>query len=110
MANGIKAEQRAADYLLAQGMTLCERNFRCRTGEIDLIMRDGATLVFVEVRQRSSLKFGGAIASIDRRKQQKLIVAAQFYLSRLTNFPPCRFDALLIEGNTIKWLRDAFGA
>ncbi|HET9113029.1 MAG TPA: YraN family protein [Burkholderiales bacterium] len=110
MANGIKAERRAADYLLTQGLTLCERNFRCRAGEIDLVMRDGATLVFVEVRQRSSLKFGGAIASIDSRKQQKIIVAAQFYLSGLSSYPPCRFDALLIEGDTINWLRDAFGA
>lgn len=110
MANGIKAERRAEDYLLAQGLTLCERNFRCRAGEIDLVMRDGVTLVFVEVRQRSSLKFGGAIASIDSRKQQKIIVAAQLYLSGLSSYPPCRFDALLIEGDTIKWLRDAFGA
>lgn len=110
MANGIKAEQQAAAYLLRQGLTLCERNFRCRMGEIDLIMYEGATLVFVEVRQRSSLKFGGAIASIDRRKQQKIILAAQLYLSRLSSLPACRFDALLIEGDTIKWLRNAFGA
>ncbi len=110
MANGIKAEQQAAAYLLRQGLTLRERNFRCRMGEIDLIMYEGAMLVFVEVRQRSSLKYGGAIASIDRRKQQKIILAAQFYLARLTNLPPCRFDAVLIEGDAIKWLRNAFGA
>lgn len=110
MANGIKVERQAEAYLMRQGLTLTERNFRCRMGEIDLIMRDGATLVFVEVRQRSSRKFGGAVASIDGRKQQKLIAAAHIYLSRLSKWPPCRFDALLIEGDTVNWIRDAFGA
>lgn len=110
MASGVAAEQLAADYLTRQGLTLVERNFRCRLGEIDLIMRDGRTLVFVEVRARADARFGGALASIDGRKQQKLVAAAQWYLTRLSPTPPCRFDAFLIQGATINWVRDAFGA
>ncbi|MHB1676171.1 MAG: YraN family protein [Sulfuriferula sp.] len=109
MASGANAEQLAAAYLIRQGLVLVERNFRCRLGEIDLIMREGQTLVFVEVRQRTSQKFGGALASIDSRKQQKLIATAQWYLTRLPRTPPCRFDALLIQGGAINWVRDAFG-
>ena len=110
MASGAKSEQLAATYLAQQGLVLVEANFRCRLGEIDLIMRHGLTLVFIEVRQRSSRQFGGAIASIDLRKQHKLIVTAQFYLARLDRLPPCRFDVLLIQGEAIEWLRDAFSA
>lgn len=110
MASGGAAEQLAAAYLVRQGLVLVECNFRCRLGEIDLIMRDRQTLVFIEVRQRASLRFGGAIASIDQRKQQKLIVTAQLYLARLPRTPPCRFDALLVQGERIEWIRDAFSA
>ena len=110
MTNGALAEQLAERYLVRQGLRLIERNFRCRLGEIDLIMRDGAAMVFVEVRQRSNSRFGGAIASIDLRKQQKLIAAAHYYLANSTVLPPCRFDALLIEGDAINWIRDAFSA
>lgn len=107
---GAVAEQTAADYLIQQGLVVVERNFRCRLGEIDLIMRDGNTLVFIEVRQRASQQFGGAIASIDSRKQQKLIATAQLYLTRLSKTPLCRFDAVLLQGETLRWIRDAFGA
>lgn len=107
---GAVAEQTAADYLIGQGLVLVERNFRCRLGEIDLIMKDGDILVFIEVRQRASQQFGGAIASIDSRKQQKLIATAQLYLARLSQTPPCRFDAVLLQGETLRWIRDAFGA
>jgi putative endonuclease len=107
---GAAAEQTAAEYLTRHGLVLVERNFRCRLGEIDLIMRDGQTLVFVEVRQRASRQFGGAAASIDSRKQQKLIAAAQVYLAKLGKTPPCRFDALLLQGDGMSWIRDAFGA
>uniref|UniRef100_E6QUB7 Putative endonuclease n=1 Tax=mine drainage metagenome TaxID=410659 RepID=E6QUB7_9ZZZZ len=110
MADGAQAESRAADYLIEQGLTLVERNFRCRGGEIDLIMRDGAYLVFIEVRQRTHSRFGGALESIDARKQRKLMTAAQLYLARYTRLPPCRFDVVLIEGKTaaLQWLRNAF--
>ncbi len=110
VSRGAAAEQTAADYLARQGLTLVERNFRCRLGEIDLIMRDGQTLVFVEVRQRASQQFGGAAASIDSRKQQKLVATAQLYLAKSGKMPSCRFDAVLMQGQTIQWIRDAFGA
>lgn len=110
VSRGAAAEQAAADYLARQGLTLVERNFRCRLGEIDLIMRDGQTLVFVEVRQRASQQFGGAAASIDSRKQQKLVATAQLYLAKSGKMPSCRFDAVLMQGQTIQWIRDAFGA
>lgn len=101
----------AAAFLEQKGLRVIERNYRCRLGEIDLVAREGATTVFVEVRQRSSAAFGGAAASITAAKRQRLLRAARHYLSRLRTLPPCRFDALLIEGDPprIEWLRNAFG-
>lgn len=101
----------AAQYLQQIGLKLVTRNYRCRFGEIDLILQDGAALVFVEVRLRSSKDFGGAAASIDARKQAKLIRAAQHYLATLPHIPPCRFDAILL-GSTAdpEWIKNAFGA
>lgn len=111
MKNGAIAEQLAADYLQRQGLQLVARNYRCRNGEIDLIVRQGDTLVFVEVRQRSNPCFGDAAASIDRRKQQHLLRAAQHYLASLPQIPPCRFDAVLLDGTgRIEWLQHAFTA
>lgn len=110
MASGAEAEDRAAEHLQRQGLKLLARNWRCRQGEIDLIMRDGATLVFVEVRSRNSPAFGGAGASITPAKQAKLIRAAQHYLLQNPSSVACRFDAVLIDGNTMQWLRDAFDA
>lgn len=111
MKPGAEAEQLAASYLQRQGLTLVETNYRCRFGEIDLILRDGPTLVFAEVRQRSRGDFGGAAASIDGRKQQRIILAAQHYLSTLSRMPPCRFDAVLLDGAAqIEWMKDAFRA
>lgn len=109
---GAQAEQHAADFLQQHGLTLLQRNYRCRYGEIDLILQDGATLVFAEVRMRSNNDFGGAAASIDQAKQQKLIRSAQHYLAALPQTPPCRFDALLLhgpDGTEVEWLRNAFG-
>lgn len=88
------------------------RNYRCRYGEIDLIMREGESLVFVEVRLRSRGDYGGAAGSIDGAKQGKLIRTAQHYLSTLRKIPPCRFDALLLhsrDGADVEWVRNAFG-
>jgi putative endonuclease len=112
-AAGARAEALAAAYLEARGCAVLERNFRCRTGEIDLIARDGDTLVFVEVRLRRRVDYGGAAASIDARKQGKLLAAAAYYLARHARPPPCRFDAVLLDAldpPRIEWLRDAFGA
>ena len=111
---GAAAEDRALAHLQAAGLRLLERNYRTPGrggGEIDLILRErDATLVFVEVRSRASRAFGGAGASITSSKRRRLIFAAQHYLLRLNPPPPCRFDAVLIEGDSIQWLRAAFDA
>ncbi len=111
MSSGARAEQQALEFLRGRGLALLNQNYRCRYGEIDLIMRDGATLVFVEVRLRSRTDFGGAAASITATKQGKLVRTAQHYLSTLSRIPPCRFDALLLhaaDGSDIEWVRNAF--
>jgi len=110
---GAQAEQWAAHYLQKQGLKLVERNYRSRFGEIDLIMQDGATLVFVEVRLRQNADFGGAAASIDIHKQQRIIRTSQQYLSSLARTPACRFDAVLlgdVHGSDAQWLKNAFDA
>jgi len=103
---GKLGEDRALAHLSGHGLTLVERNFLCKAGEIDLIMHDGAHLVFVEVRRRASRSFGGAAASITPAKQQRLIRAAQFYLLRLPKPPPCRFDVVAIDGEQLSWLQN----
>lgn len=100
-------EQRALTYLRMRGMTLVMLNYSCRGGEIDLIMRDKDTLVFVEVRQRDGTGYGGAAASISPAKVRRVVRAAQTYLLRYTRLPPCRFDVLAVDGETIDWLRNA---
>jgi putative endonuclease len=109
MALGKAAEDAAAAYLQKQGLRLVERNWRCKGGELDLIMRDGAVLVFVEVRERNNARFGGAGASITTTKQARLLHAARLYLAGQAAPPPCRFDAVLIEAGRLDWVRDAFG-
>ena len=108
---GVPAETMAAEFLEKRGLTIVARNYRCKSGEIDLVARDGATTVFVEVRRRASSAFGGAAASITAAKRLKLLKAARHYMSRLGTFPECRFDALLIQGEPprIDWIRNAFG-
>jgi putative endonuclease len=113
MNTGTQAEEWAVRHLQHQGLKLVEKNYRGRFGEIDLIMRDGASLVFIEVRLRRNADFGGAAASIDARKQQRIIRTAQQYLAGLANTPPCRFDAVLmddVEGRNLQWLKNAFDA
>ncbi len=108
---GAEAEALAAAFLEDHGVVIIARNYRCRLGEIDLVARDGATTVFVEVRSRASTAFGGAAASITTTKRARLLKAARHYLAGLRVTPQCRFDALLIEGDPphIEWLRNAFG-
>ena len=111
-AKGAAAERLAADYLIRQGLSVVEHNFRVRGGEIDLVCRDGKTTVFVEVRLRSRSDFGGAAASITATKQARLILAARHWLVRHGE-TPCRFDCVLLDGleeNTLEWLRNAFSA
>ncbi len=110
--SGDAAERIAERFLLARGLVCVERNYRSRFGEIDLIMKDGAGLIFVEVRMRKNNGFGGAGASIGRSKQQRIIAAAQHYLSGMRTLPACRFDALLLNDLSetgIEWVQDAFG-
>lgn len=113
-ARGDAAEDRALAHLQGHGLRLVQRNFRTPGrggGEVDLIMREpDGTLVFVEVRQRADASRGGASASITPRKQQRIMLAARHFLLRLGSQPPCRFDAVLIEGARIEWLRAAFDA
>lgn len=107
---GAAAENLAAHYLQQQGLRLLERNYRVPGGEIDLIMQDGETLVFVEVRLRRSARYGGAGASIDARKQSRVLHAARHRLAGRDL--PCRFDVILLDDlreDRIEWLRDAFG-
>ncbi len=109
---GSDAEQMAVSYLQRHHLILVAQNYRCRFGEIDLIMRDGATLVFVEVRQRTHERYGGAAASITPTKQAKLLRTARHYLAEIKHEPPCRFDALLLSGShgqEIEWIQNAFG-
>ena len=104
-ACGAAAEARALAFLQQQGLTLVEQNFSCRWGEIDLILRDQETLVFVEVRQRSSARFGGAAASVSAGKQAKLWRTAEVYLQRIRRIPVCRFDLIAIDGDQLEWMR-----
>ena len=106
VAVGRAAEARACEYLRQQGLSLVEKNYQCRSGEIDLIMRDADTLVFVEVRFRRSALFGGAIASVGPSKQQRLWRTASTYLCRFPKPPACRFDLVAIEGDDLRWIRD----
>jgi putative endonuclease len=109
MNRGATAEALAAQFLQARGIRIVERNYRCRGGEIDIIAREGPTLVFIEVRLRRNSAFGGAAASITPAKRRRLAFAARHYLGRLGREPPCRFDAILLDSlasERIEWLRD----
>ena len=110
-AVGRECEARAAAFLTGQGLTLLDTNFRCRGGEIDLVLRDGEHLVFVEVRYRRSSAFGGPLESVDARKQQRLMLAARHYLARRGNRDACRFDVIGMDGSgRLEWVKDAFSA
>lgn len=112
VAQGTAAEDLALRYLEARGLALVTRNFRCRGGELDLILRDGGQLVFVEVRSRRSSQFGTPAESVTRIKQQRLLRAAAFYLQRQRLDLPCRFDVVAILQTgvepRVEWIRDAF--
>ena len=114
---GDTGEGRALTHLQRQGLALVQRNYRvaagprARGGEVDLILRErDGTLVFVEVKLRSTAGFGGAAASVSTSKQRSLVLAARHYLRAWPSPPPCRFDVVVIEGERIEWLRGAFDA
>ena len=114
LQRGAAAETAALTLLQRAGLALLARNARSRAGELDLVMRDGDTLVFVEVRQRSSSAFGGALASLDGNKCRRVIRAARGWLAANPAYAQatCRFDVVLAHGHPplLHWLRDAFRA
>jgi len=106
---GVRAEILAAEHLARQGLVIVERNFRTRRGEIDLVARDGDSLVFVEVRMRSRADFGGAAGSVTAAKQARWVAAAQGYLAKIGREPACRFDVVLLDAldpARVEWVRD----
>lgn len=112
---GQMTERYAEQYLSKQGLRLIERNFHSRQGEIDLIMLDGDTYIFVEVKYRKRKEFGGAIAAISASKQKKIKHCVTFYLHQagLNEYnTPCRVDVVALEGDIIQpqvtWLKNAF--
>ncbi len=110
--SGAQAEDLACAHLERAGLRLLTRNYRCPQGEIDLVMDDRDTLVFVEVRYRRSNAFGTPAETVDRRKQARLQAAAGHYLLTRGADRICRFDVVAVSGRDarIEWLRDAFGA
>lgn len=111
---GKEAERNAERYLTTQGLKLILRNAQCRLGEIDLVMQDQDTLVFVEVRKRNDQRFGGAAQSVTHAKQRKLIQTARFLMARHPHWSlrPCRFDVIAFEADSDPqapmWYKDAF--
>ena len=117
MNKGDQYEKTARVYLEKAGLTLIQSNFHCRFGEIDLIMKDKTTICFIEVKYRSTLKFGGAAAAISRSKQVKLIKTANFYImqNQTISNSPFRFDTITLQGDSnnkpeINWIQNAFYA
>ena len=113
LARGRAAEDLAVRHLKQHGLAIVQRNFRTRRGEIDIVAREGATLVFVEVRLRGNADFGGAAGSITARKRARLVAAAGEYLARHRSPPPCRFDAVLLDRldeRSLEWLRNVLEA
>jgi putative endonuclease len=109
LLRGKSAEDQAHDFLFGQGLKLACRNYRCKQGELDLVMRDQQTLVIVEVRYRKSNTYGSALESITASKQARIIAATQHYLSTQKLDCPLRFDVVAMSGNgEINWIKDAF--
>ena len=113
---GSRYEQEAAAFLTKKGLTIVAQNYRCRAGEIDLIAREGQTLVFCEVKYRYDGGAGDPAAAVDYRKQQTIFRVAQWYLQakHLPEDTPCRFDVVAMTGVgeelQIRWIPDAFGS
>lgn len=115
-ARGGAAEAAVERFLVRRGLKVLGRNVHCRGGEVDLICRDGETVVFVEVRLRTNSRFGGAAESITATKRRRVILAARWWLAgagRGYARQPCRFDAALLtslDERDIDWIRGAFDA
>ena len=113
---GTEAESAALSYLESRGLVLITRNFRCGAGEIDLVLTDDRCLAFVEVRYRRSQLFGGAAASVDRRKQDRIRHTAELFMQShpALEFDETRFDVVAVSGDPqdfrMEWIPDAFQA
>lgn len=108
-ARGDRGEDRAVDELIRLGYEIVERNYRCKLGEIDIVARDGETLVFVEVRTRADSSHGDALETVSRAKQRRIGRVAQMYLvQREPVFETCRFDVVGITGDELTVVQDAF--
>lgn len=111
LLRGNDAEEKARQFLIGKGLMPICRNFRCKLGELDLVMREGRTLVIVEVRFRRSSHHGSAAESITRAKQSRIIAATQIYLSKQKLDCPLRFDVVAVSGNgDIEWIPNAFSS
>lgn len=107
-AVGMQAEQRAKEYLQARGLTLITQNFRCKVGEIDLIMQDAEHLVFVEVKYRSHAKYGAAIEYFTAQKRRKVENTIYHYLQRVglnSHTANYRLDLVAIDGEQYQWIK-----
>ena len=107
---GAYYENLVAEYLKTQGYEILEKNYRCRIGEIDLIAKEGETLVFVEVKYRRDDKMGNPKEAVDRKKQKKIYMTASYYLMRECGRMdiPCRFDVAAVLGEQIEVVKNAF--
>ena len=108
--HGDAFEQKARAHLISQGLKLLEQNYACKLGEIDLIMEDNQTIVFVEVRYRQSNRFGGAIESVTKSKQSRIIATAKHWLTRkgLYDKRSVRFDVIAYSNHDQQWIKGAF--
>jgi putative endonuclease len=108
---GKAGEDLACEYLCQQGLVFIDKNFRCKVGEIDLIMQEAAAWVFVEVRARATNQFGGALASVNHSKLAKLQRATQWYLQsrfgpRANQWPACRIDVVAVNAGQVQWVKN----
>ena len=115
LRRGASAEALAAEFLRNRGLEILARNLRCQAGELDLVCLDGAVLAIVEVRQRESTEFGGALASVTRSKRRKIIRTTQYFLQREKRWRnlSLRFDVVAVHGlpdgvHRVEWVKDAF--
>lgn len=109
---GLKGERIALNFLLERNLIFITKNYFTPFGEIDLIMQDDKTLVFIEVRYRQFMQYARSRESIDLYKQKKIIRSASFYLQKNPTWKPCRFDVVAIQTTAfykeIDWIKDAF--
>jgi putative endonuclease len=119
LERGKSTENQALNFLENRGLIFIENNFRCKCGEIDIVMRDANVIVFVEVRFRRNNRYGSGAETVGRKKQQKIIASASYYLQRNKKLArqPCRFDVISMSpgnivssSNNIDWIANAFTA